>query len=51
MKKEVREKLKSLNKLDIIVVDWVDAESDCSDEWKDIDVPIGGRVEITKEIK
>tara|TARA_R110000787_G_scaffold39903_11_gene99642 strand:- start:1747 stop:2031 length:285 start_codon:yes stop_codon:yes gene_type:complete len=50
MKKEVREKLNSLEKLDVIVVDWVDAESDCSDEWKDIDIPIGGRIVVAQTV-
>jgi hypothetical protein len=50
MKKEVRETLKSLNKLDLILIDWVDAESECSDEWKDVDAPIGGRVVVAKTV-
>jgi hypothetical protein len=44
MKKSIRDKIKTLNKLDLIKVDWVDAESDCSDEWKDVDIPIGERI-------
>ena len=43
MKKEVREKIKSLNKLDVIKVEWVDAEKDDGEGWADIDLAVPGK--------
>ena len=37
MKKDLKFKLKSLEKLDIIMVEWVDAEKDAGDGWVSID--------------
>ena len=36
MKKDLKFKLKSLEKLDIIMVEWVDAEKDAGDGWVSI---------------
>jgi hypothetical protein len=49
-KKQIRTILKELTKLDIVLIDWVDAEGDSSDEWKDIDTPIGSRVVTAKTV-
>lgn len=49
-KKEIKAFIKTLKRLDIILVDWVDAEQDNGDEWKDIDTPIGSRVVTAKTI-
>jgi hypothetical protein len=49
-KKQVKEFLASLKKLDIVLVEWMDAESDCSDEWKDVDAPIGARIVTAKTV-
>ena len=37
MKQVIRDQLKALNKLDVILVEWVDAEKDPGDGWCDID--------------
>jgi|7_EtaG_2_1085326.scaffolds.fasta_scaffold05882_2 hypothetical protein len=43
MKKIVREQIKKLKKLDIILVEWVDAEEDRSTGWTDVDSMIPSR--------
>ena len=42
-KKEINAKLKSLKQLDLILIEWIDAETDDSG-WQSIDTPIGTRV-------
>jgi hypothetical protein len=43
MKKLLKDKLKSLEKLDVIKVEWVDAEKDEGEGWTDIEQAILGK--------
>ena len=48
-KKEINAMIKSLNQLDIILIEWIDAETDDSG-WQSIDTPIGSRVVTAQTI-
>jgi hypothetical protein len=49
MNKETRAILKSLKHLDMVMVEWIDAEQESSG-WQDITAPIGTRVVVARTV-